>query len=77
MSPELAAAAFSVTNNQVSDIIEMPYGYHIHQVAQQNSGQKLALTDKVPLSNETVGRQIKDFLTQQKTENSPRHIWKS
>jgi parvulin-like peptidyl-prolyl isomerase len=67
MSPELAAAAFSLTNNQVSDIIEMPYGYHIIKLLNKTPAKKLALTDKVPLSNETVAAKIKDFLMQQKT----------
>ncbi|MGA2242860.1 MAG: peptidylprolyl isomerase [Verrucomicrobiota bacterium] len=60
MSPELAAAAFSLTNNQISDVIELPYGYHI-----------IKLLDKTPAKKvdyATVAPKIKDFLAQQKTE---------
>ena len=68
MSPELAAAAFSLTNNQVSDIIEMPYGYHIIKLLNKTPAKKLALTDKVPMGDVTIASRVKDFLIQQKTE---------
>ena len=58
MSPELAAAAFSLTNNQVSDAIEMPYGYYI-----------VKLLDKIPakkLDYATVADDLKDALKRQK-----------
>jgi parvulin-like peptidyl-prolyl isomerase len=68
MSPELAAAAFSLTNNQVSDIIEMPYGYHVIKLLDKTPAKKVALTDKVPLSDVTIASRVKELLTQQKTE---------
>jgi len=40
MSPELAAAAFSLTNNQVSDIIEMSYGYYIVKLLEKITARK-------------------------------------
>ena len=58
MSPELAAAAFSLTNNQVSDVIEASYGYYI-----------IKLLDKVPakkLDYATVADDLKDALKRQK-----------
>jgi peptidyl-prolyl cis-trans isomerase C len=58
MGTELAAAAFSMTNNQVSDVITTVYGYHI-----------IKLLDKTPAKKvdyATVSPKIKDFLTQQK-----------
>ena len=58
--PEIEAAAFSLTNNQVSDVIMTAYGYHI-----------IKLLDKTPAKRvdyATVAPKIKDFLTQQKTE---------
>jgi parvulin-like peptidyl-prolyl isomerase len=36
MGPELAAAAFSLTNNQVSDVIEMSFGYYIIKLLDKN-----------------------------------------
>jgi parvulin-like peptidyl-prolyl isomerase len=66
--PEIEAAAFSLTNNQVSDVITSAYGYHIIKLLDKTPAKKLALTDKVPLSDVTIASRVKDFLTQQKTE---------
>jgi peptidyl-prolyl cis-trans isomerase C len=58
--PEIEAAAFSLTNNQVSDVITTAYGYHI-----------IKLLDKTPAKRvdyATVAPKIKDFLTQQKAD---------
>lgn len=66
--PEIEAAAFSLTNNQVSDVITTAYGYHIIKLLDKTPAKKLALTDKVPLSDVTIASRVKDFLTQQKTE---------
>ena len=68
MVPEFEAAAFSLTNNQVSDVITTAYGYHLIKLLDKTPAKKLALTDKVPLGDATVASRIKDFLTQQKTE---------
>ena len=66
MRPELAAAAFSLTNNQISDVIEMPFGYYIVKLVDKIPARKLAFTDPVPQSDTTVAENIKEFLTQQK-----------
>jgi len=68
MTPEFEAAAFSLTNNQVSDVITTVYGYHIIKLLDKTPAKKLALTDKVPLGEVTVASRIKDYLTQQKTD---------
>ena len=68
MVPEFEAAAFSLTNNQVSDVITSAYGYHIIKLLDKTPAKKLALTDKVPSSDVTIASRVKDFLTQQKTE---------
>jgi parvulin-like peptidyl-prolyl isomerase len=68
MAPEFEAAAFSLTNNQVSDVIMTAYGYHIIKLLDKTPAKKLTLTDKVLLGDVTVAAKIKDFLTQQKTE---------
>ena len=36
MGPELAAAAFSLTKNQISDVIEMSFGYYIVKLLDKN-----------------------------------------
>jgi peptidyl-prolyl cis-trans isomerase C len=66
MAPEFEAAAFSLTNNQVSDVITTAYGYHIIKLLDKTPAKKLALNDKVPLSDTTVAAKIKDYLMQQK-----------
>jgi len=58
LSPELAATAFSLTNNQVSDVIEATYGYYI-----------VKLLDRIPakkLDYATVADDLKDALKRQK-----------
>ena len=66
--PEIEAAAFSLTNNQVSDVIATAYGYHIIKLLDKTPAKKLALTDKVPMGDVTIASRVKDFLIQQKTE---------
>lgn len=68
MVPEFDAAAFSLTNNQISDVVTTMYGYHIIKMINRIPAKKLALTDVVPPSKETVAERIRDFLVQQKTE---------
>ncbi|HEY1718884.1 MAG TPA: peptidylprolyl isomerase [Verrucomicrobiae bacterium] len=68
MVPEFEAAAFSLTNNQVSDVITTAYGYHVIKLLDKTPGKKVALTDKVPGTDITITDKIKDYLLQQKTE---------
>jgi parvulin-like peptidyl-prolyl isomerase len=60
MAPEIDAAAFSLTNNQVSDIITTSVGYQI-----------VKLLGKIPASRTpylTAVPKIKEFLTQQQAQ---------
>ncbi|MGA3265315.1 MAG: peptidylprolyl isomerase [Verrucomicrobiota bacterium] len=66
MAPELAAAAFSLTNNQVSDVIELPVGFYLLKLMEKVPAQKLALGDMTPAGDQTVAASVKAFLTQQK-----------
>ncbi len=69
MSPELAAAAFSLTNNQVSDVIEMSYGYYL-----------IKLLEKIParkMDYATIADDLKDVLKRQKiTGQAPAYLKK-
>ena len=66
--PELSAAAFSLNTNQISDVITMDVGYDIVKLLAKTPAKKMALTDKVPMSDETIADKINDFLVQQKTQ---------
>lgn len=68
MLPEFEAAAFSLTNNQVSDIVSTMYGYHIIKFIDKTSAKKLELTDLVPQTKETISDRVKEILTQEKTD---------
>lgn len=64
MVPEFDEAAFSLTNNQISDVVKTVYGYHIIQMESKTPAKKLALTDVVPPSDQTIADYIKTMLVQ-------------
>jgi peptidyl-prolyl cis-trans isomerase C len=70
MDPAFEAAAFSLTNNQISDVITAQYGYHIIQLLDKTPARKLALTDKLPAGDLTLADGIKDYLTRAKLQDA-------
>jgi parvulin-like peptidyl-prolyl isomerase len=62
MMPEFEAAAFSLTNNQISDVVTTAYGFHIIQLLDKKPAHKVALADKIPASDLTVADEIKEGL---------------
>jgi peptidyl-prolyl cis-trans isomerase C len=68
MVPQFEAAAFSMKTNTVSDVVTTDYGYHIIKLLDITPAKKVALTDKVPMTDLTIADKIKDFLMQQKTQ---------
>jgi parvulin-like peptidyl-prolyl isomerase len=57
MVPEFESAAFALTNNQVSDVITTPYGFHIIQSMGKKAAQKIAYADVATDIKEGLGRQ--------------------
>jgi peptidyl-prolyl cis-trans isomerase C len=67
MAPEFEAAAFSLTNGQISDIVTTRFGYHIIKLIDKIPAKKLTLTDEIPSSDMTVDEWVKEGLAQQET----------
>jgi parvulin-like peptidyl-prolyl isomerase len=75
MVPEFEAAAFALTNNQVSDVITTSYGYHIIKMIGKTPAKQYALTDTLPDINKTVAEICKDEVEAQKIkELAPAYI---
>jgi peptidyl-prolyl cis-trans isomerase C len=70
MVPEFEAAAFSMTNNQISDPITTKYGYHIIQFLGKVPAKTLTLQDTPPDSSVTVMDYIKEKLAEQKMQQT-------
>ena len=68
--PEFEAAAFSLTNNQISDVISSQVGYYIIKLLGKTPAKKMTLTDTIPSTDITIADRVKDILTQQKMEKA-------
>ena len=77
MVPEFEATAFSLTNNQVSDVITTQFGYHILKLIDKTAAKKFAFTDTLPQVNKTVAEICKSEVESQKIkELAPDYVKK-
>ena len=75
MVPEFESTAFSLTNNQVSDVVTTQFGYHIIKMIDKTPAKQFAYTDPLPKINKTVAEICKtEVETQKIKELAPDYI---
>jgi peptidyl-prolyl cis-trans isomerase C len=69
MVPEFEAAAFSMSSNQVSEVITTQFGYHVIKMSEKIPAKKLLLADvlddlKEGLKSQEIQKQLPEYLKQ-------------
>ena len=73
MVPEFEAAAFSLSTNQVSDIVTTRYGYHIIKLSEKIPAKKVEFEKALPdikegLTQQELQKQFPDYVAKLKTD---------
>lgn len=73
LSEKLESVAFSLPIGQVSDVIEMPYGYHIIRVEERKEPGRVALDEvreelRQRIEDEKYSQSVEDYLQQAREE---------
>jgi parvulin-like peptidyl-prolyl isomerase len=73
MVPEVEAAAFAMTTNQIGDIITSSYGYHIVKVSEKIPPHKIPFSEAAPgiksaLEKQAIEQQFPDYIDKLRSE---------
>jgi parvulin-like peptidyl-prolyl isomerase len=66
MLAEFEATAFSLTNNQISDVVTTPVGFHIIKLLNKKPAHTLTLAEKSASTNLTIADELRDALAERK-----------
>jgi parvulin-like peptidyl-prolyl isomerase len=73
MVPEVEAAAFAMTTNQIGDIVTSSYGYHIIKVSEKIPAHRIEFAKAAPdirnmLTQKAIGQQFPAYIARLRTE---------